>query len=124
MGGRIDMGAYESPIFAEARILPRTINLASKGKGITAFLWLPEGYNVADIDANNVLLEDEIGAETIEVYEGRQIALVRFSREEVQAILNIGEVELAITGQLSDGSVFEAKDVIIVINKGSRKSAK
>ncbi|GAJ03155.1 unnamed protein product, partial [marine sediment metagenome] len=60
IGGRIDMGAYEAPIFAEARILPRTINLASKGKWITAFLWLPEDYNVADIDPNSIFLEDEI----------------------------------------------------------------
>jgi len=124
IGGRIDMGAYESPIQAEVKILPRTINLASKGKWITAFLWLPEGYNVADIDPNSVILEDEIGVESIQVYEERRIALVRFSREELRAILSVGEVELAISGQLSDGTVFEAKDVIIVINKGSRKSAK
>ena len=126
INGRIDMGAFEySPsIPAEARIVPRTINLASKGKWITAFLWLPEGYDVADIDANSVLLEDEIGAESLEVYEERLIALVRFSREQAQAILEAGQAELTIAGQLTDGTIFEAKDVIIVINKGSRKSAK
>ncbi|HIJ53437.1 MAG TPA: hypothetical protein HPP66_09835 [Planctomycetes bacterium] len=124
VGGRIDMGPYELPLQADARIVPHTLNLSSKGKWITCYIWLPEDYNVHDIDPNSVLLEDEIGAESIEVYEGRQIALVRFSREQVQAILNIGEVELAITGQLTDGSIFEAKNVIIVINKGSRNSAK
>jgi parallel beta-helix repeat protein len=126
IGGRIDMGAYEysPPISAEVRIVPRTINLASKGNWITCYIWLPEGYNVADIDSSSVLLEDEIEPQWVWFDEEEQVAMVRFSREEVQAVLNIGEVELTITGQLTDGTVFEAKDVIIVINKGSRKSAK
>ncbi|MHC4545627.1 MAG: DUF3466 family protein, partial [Planctomycetota bacterium] len=73
IGGRIDMGAYEAPIFAEARILPRTINLASKGKWITAYIWLPEGYDVADIDPNSVFLEDEIKPEDFSVDEHKQV---------------------------------------------------
>jgi len=126
MGGRIDMGAYEysPPISAEVRIVPRAINLQSKGKWINAFLWLPEGYNITDIDAKSVLLEDEIEPQWVWFDEEEQVAMVKFSREEVQDILTIGEVGLTITVQLTDGTVFEAKDVIIVINKGSRKSAK
>ncbi|HUS72180.1 MAG TPA: choice-of-anchor Q domain-containing protein [Sedimentisphaerales bacterium] len=126
IAGRIDMGAYEysTTIPAEARIVPRTINLASQGKWIGCYIWLPEDYNVADIDPNSLLLEYEIGPEQLWVNEEKQVVMVRFSREEIQAILEAGQVELTITGQLSDGTIFEAKDVIIVINKGSRKSAK
>ncbi len=126
MGGRMDMGAYEysPPIQADVRIVPRTINLASKGKWIAAFLLLPEKYNVADIDPDSVLLGGEIEPQWVWFDEEEQVAMVRFSRQELQGILAVGEVGLTITVRLTDGTIFEAKDVIIVINKGSRKSAK
>jgi hypothetical protein len=119
--GRIDMGAYEYSPPISARILPRTINLASKGKWITCYIWLLEDYDVADIDPNGIVLEDEIEAESFRVDEQQQIAIVRFSRSEVQGILTTGEVELTITGQLTDGTVFEATDIIKVIDKGGKK---
>ncbi len=126
MGGRIDMGAYEynPTISAEVKIVPRTINLASKGKWITAFLWLPEDYNVIDIDSSSVLLEDEIEPQWVWFDEEEQVAMIMFSRGEVRDILTVGEIGLTITGRLTDGTIFEAKDVIIVIDKGSRKTAK
>jgi len=66
IGGRIDMGAFEysPPIPAEVRIVPRSINLASRGNWITCYIWLGEDYDVADIDANSVFLEGEIEAES------------------------------------------------------------
>jgi len=124
ISGRIDMGAYESPVPAEARIVPRTINLASQGKWIIVLLWLPEDYNVADIDPNSLLLEYEIGPEQLWVNEEKQVVMARFSREEIQAILIAGEVELTITGQLIDGTVFEGRDSVTVIDRGGGKSDK
>jgi len=121
IGGRIDMGAYESPIPAKASIVPRTINLASKGKWITCYIWLHEDYNVADIDPNSILLEEEIEPDEYSVDQQKQVAVLRFSRSDVQEILNVGEVELTITGQLTDGTVFEGTDVIRVIDKGGKK---
>ncbi len=123
IGGRIDMGAYEyrPPVPAEVRIVPRTINLASKGRWITSYIWLPEDYNVADIDPNSVLLEDEIQAELLRVDEEQQVAIAKFNREELRDILNVGQAELTITGQLTDGTAFEGTDTIRVINKGSKK---
>jgi len=125
IGGRIDMGAYEySPkISAEVRIVPRTVNLKSKGKWINAFLWLPESYKFIDIDSSSVLLEDEIEPQWVLFDEEEQVAMIMFNREEVQDILDVGQAELTITGRLTDGTIFEAKDVIIVIDKGGRKSA-
>jgi hypothetical protein len=123
IGSRIDMGAYEySPaIPAEVRIVPRTVNLASKGKWIACNIWLGEDYDVADIDPNSILLEGEIKAELLWVDEQQQIAIARFSRSDVQAILNVGQVELTITGQLTDGTIFEGTDVIRVIDKAGKK---
>jgi probable HAF family extracellular repeat protein/parallel beta-helix repeat protein len=123
IGGRIDMGAYELPIFAEARFVPRTINLASKGKSITCYIRLPEGYDVADIDPNSVLLEDEIKPEQFSVDEHKQVATAAFDREKVQGILNVGDIELKITCQLTDGTYFEATDIVQVTDKGSGKSS-
>jgi predicted outer membrane repeat protein len=127
IGGRIDMGAYEySPtIPAEVRIVPQTINLASKGNWITCYIWLPEQYNVADIEPNSVLLEDEIKPEEFSVDEQQQIVMARFTREDVQPILDIGDIELTITGQLANGTVFEGTDTIKVIDKaGQQKVAR
>ena len=118
--GRIDMGAYETPILAEARILPQTINLASKGNWITAYIWLPDEYDIADIDPDSVLLEDEIKAEQFSVDEQQQVATARFNREQIQIILQVGDINLKITGRLMDGTVFEAADTIKVINKAGK----
>jgi hypothetical protein len=125
MGGRIDMGAYEFTfIQAEVRITPRTINLASKSKWLTCYIWLPDDYSVADIDSNAIFLFGKIQAESVQVSEKQQVAIAEFSREEVQTILNIGEVELSIIGWLIDGTIFEGKDVIKVTNKSSGKHDK
>jgi len=124
IGGRIDMGAYETPILAEARILPRTINLASKGNWITCYIRLLEGYNVTDIEPSSVFLEKQIKAEQFSVDEHKQVATATFDRENVQSILNVGDTELVITCQLTDGTYFEATDVIKVTDKGGGKSAK
>jgi hypothetical protein len=124
IGGRIDMGAYEYvlPILANIRIIPRTISLASSGKWIATFLWLPEDYDVADIDPNSILLENEIEPERFLVNEEQQVAMVRFNQSEVQGILDAGEVELTITGQLTDKILFEATDVIKAVDGGSKNN--
>jgi predicted outer membrane repeat protein len=120
--GRIDMGAYECQctIIAEARIVPQTINLASKGKWITSYIWLPEEYDVADIEPNSIFLEDQIQPDEFSVDEQQQVARARFSRKEIRNILGIGEVELTITGQLNDRTSFEATDIIKVTDKADK----
>ena len=124
IGGRIDMGAYEysPPVLAEVRIVPHTISLGSRGKWIAAFLWLPEDYKVAVIDPNTIFLEGEIEPERFWLAEDNQVAIAKFSREEIQSILDIGEVELTITGQFREGTLFEGSDVIRVIDKGGGKN--
>ena len=122
----VDMGAYEymPSIPAEVDIEPDTLNLTSKGKWITAYTWLPEGYDVADIEPNSVFLEDVIEPERLWLTEDSQIAIAKFSREQVQVILDVGDIELTIIGRLTDGTAFEGTDIIKVIDKAGKKSAK
>jgi len=119
----VDMGAYEYwfTISAEARIVPRTINLASKGKWITCYIWLPDEYDIADIDPGSVLLERQIKAEQFSVDEQAQVATARFIREDVQAVLSIGDIELSIKGRLKDGTFFTSADTVKVIKKAGKK---
>ncbi len=123
IGGRIDMGAYEysPPIPADVDIEPDTLNLTSKGKWMTVFIRMPEDYDVNDIDPNSVYLEGAIEAERFWLAEDNRIVIARFSREDVQAILTVGEVELRITGQFTDGTLFEGTDVIKVIDRAGGK---
>jgi len=123
MGGRIDMGAYEysPPIQAEVKIVPRTINLASKGNWITCYICLSEQYNVADIEPNSIFLEGQIQPEQFSVDEQQQVATARFSRQDVPPILEAGDLNLKITGLVSDGTWFEATDTIKVIGKAGKK---
>jgi hypothetical protein len=126
IGGRIDMGAYEYifPIPVWVDIEPNNLNLTSKGKWITAFIWLPEEYNIADIEPNSVLLEGQIKSERLRLAEDEQVAIAKFSREEVQDILSVGEIGLTISGKLMDSTIFEARDTIKVIDKGEGKPVK
>ena len=120
------MGAYEytPPIPAEVDIKPKTLNLKSKGNSITCRIQLPEDYNVADIDPNTVLLEEQIPADWLRL--NGQAAMVKFSRQALQQILadleTPAEAELLVTGQLTDGTIFEGTDTITVINKGGKQN--
>jgi probable HAF family extracellular repeat protein/predicted outer membrane repeat protein len=128
-GGRIDMGVYEygAPTPAEARIIPNTIKPESKGKSITASLWPPESYNLADIDCLTVLVDYTIEPDEFFVDEQKQVVTAKFNREQVQQILiapMAEQVELKISVHLTDGTVFEGKDVIRLTHTGGPKPDK
>jgi len=124
----VDIGAYEyesvPAIEAVVKILPRTLNLQSKGRWLTCSILLPEGYDPADIEPNSVLLEEEIPAERL-VLEGETL-MVKFSRSALQQILaeldTPAEAELLVTGQLTDGTIFEGTDTITVIDKAGKQN--
>jgi hypothetical protein len=108
----------EPAIAATVDIQPDTLNLQSKGKWITCHIAFPTGANVADVNSSTILLNGQVKAEWTWVDEETQVMMVKFSRSAVQAILQPGTVELTVSGKLNDGTRFEGKDTITVINEG------
>jgi hypothetical protein len=109
-------------------IKPDTLNLKSNGKWITAYIELPESYDVADIDVSSVLLEGTIPARPRPVkvgdHDGDGIPdlKVKFDRQALIEYLDgtTGEVMLIVTGELDEGTPFEGGDTIKVIRPGKK----
>ncbi|MCK4267073.1 MAG: hypothetical protein KAX31_07305, partial [Thermoplasmata archaeon] len=100
---------------------PDVLNLDSKGKYITAYIELPAGYNVSQIDISSIRLNGilpALGKPTeIGDYDNDSIPdlMVKFHRTMVQDILAVGEeVGVTITGEVN-GTIFEGGDTIRVI---------
>lgn len=112
---------YEVPIPATVDINPNTLNLKSKGRWITCYLELPEGYDVTDIDVASMRLNGIVPAATeptgIGDYDddGRPDLMVKFDRSEVIALLSSSEdVPVTVTGYVGDDQ-FSGTDFIRVI---------
>lgn len=121
---------YIVKIPATIDIDPDTLNLKSNGAFVTAYIELPEGYDVADIDLTTVQVESAPAitdtkydfvtdpAQYLVDHDENGILehMVKFDRSEVAAILSPEDaVELTVTGELTDGTLFESSDTIRVI---------
>ncbi|NIN93253.1 DUF1565 domain-containing protein [bacterium] len=125
----VDIGAFEfqGAIEATIDIDPDTLNLGSKGTWVTAYIELPAGYNVADIDVSTLLLNDSVRAESKpssigdEDNDGIVDLMAKFDRAAVEDLLEVGEnVEITVSGSLSNGTQIEGIDIIRVIRKGKK----
>jgi len=107
---------------------PDSLNLKSNGKWITAYIELPEGYNVSDIDRATILLNDTIPVDQFWVdkplesvigdydEDGIPDLMVKFNKQDLIAILSSGEAIITITGDVN-GISFEGSDTIRVIGE-------
>jgi Tol biopolymer transport system component len=96
-----------SLIDAEINIDPDVLNLKSNGKSITAYIELPTGYDVLDIDIDTVKLEYDSSKVTASCGDIQgKILMVKFDRYQVKELLNgvKGTIELKLTGQVNDKS--------------------
>jgi hypothetical protein len=114
-------GQISKPPGTIVRIEPETLNHASKGV-FTAFITLPEGYEVADIDVSTVECEGARAAEK-GIVAGDTL-IVKFNRQDLDLkLVKPGDaVMLIVTGTLkdTDGTLFKASDTIRVIDKGGK----
>ncbi len=109
------------PIEVELYITPRTLNLDSKGRWITAHIEFPEAYFAQEVDISSILLQDEIPAEpdkwAIEDCDNDGIGelMVKFCRAAFQEVMPQGErVPVTLTGIIR-GREFAGEDTIRTI---------
>jgi hypothetical protein len=105
---------------ATVNISPDPLILRRKGGSVTAYIALPEGYNVNDIDIFTVRLNGEVQAKLhptkVGDYDSDGIPdlMVKFVKKEVIPLLSAGENTLTMTGEVS-GEIFEGSDTITAI---------
>ncbi|RLG54409.1 MAG: hypothetical protein DRN95_08725, partial [Candidatus Hydrothermarchaeota archaeon] len=114
------------PVNATVDVNPKALNLRSWGKWITAYVELPEGYDVADIDVSTIMLNGTVPVDLcapilIGDYDNDSIPdlMVSFNGTLVSSyILSsgvvFGNVTLTLTGQLYNRTFFEGSDIILV----------
>lgn len=114
-------------------INPDSLNLKSKGKWITCYIELPEGYDVRDIDATTVLLEGilppildpKYGFVTSEDSylmdhdkDGIEERMLKFDRAVLEDIVHPApKYELTVTGYTYSGIALEGVDSIRIFLK-------
>jgi len=121
----------EEPLPATVDVDPNSLNLKSNGEWITAYIELPEGYNVSDIDVpimqiNGAILVDSSAPTKIGDYDldGVPDLMVKFDRASVIEWLGTIDysedtgksylITFTITGEVLD-IAFEGSDTIRVI---------
>jgi len=125
------MKPWTPSINATVDIIPNTLNMRGKLQYVTAYIELPEGYNVSDINVSSILLNNTIPVDpnapiAIGDYDNDTIPdlMVKFNGTEViEYILNninvtklVEErfltITLTLTGKLNDGTQFQGSDTI------------
>lgn len=118
------------PIKAVVDVNPLTLNLQSSGKWTTAYIELPEGHDVANINVTTIKLNGTVSAElkptAIGDYDNDAIPdlMVKFDRAKVaeyilNSVIMTGKsvtVTLTINGKLNDGTTFQGSGAIRIIS--------
>jgi len=130
-------GSLEGSIPATVDIHPDPLHLKSEGRPVTAYIELPQGYDVGNIDVSTVRLclgqvtacPDDASAPAQEHpggvgdHDGDTIPdrMVKFDRRELVELLDgqTGDVTMSVTGTLTPpGEPFAGSDTIQVIDRG------
>ncbi len=99
---------------------PNTLNLNSKIKWVTAYIELPEDYDISNIDVSTVNLWYEgnsVPAEWGDIQDST--LMVKFNGKAVQDLFTgpVDATTVAVSGELQDGTPFGDNDTIRVIKK-------
>jgi hypothetical protein len=137
--GSFDVIAYlpDSAITATVDLKPNKLVLRNRGRYITAFIELGEGYDAREIKRSSVMITEVNGF----VLKGEIQAIrrsrigdrdedgvldlkVKFSRRKLVPLLSVGANELTIIGVLNDGTAFEGFGEITAKAKKPKKQCK
>jgi len=131
-------------IVVDFDIAADVLNLRSKGKWITAYIQLPEGYDPSNINASTITLNGTIppvldpkydfvtkSSEYLVDHNNDSILerMVKFDRATLESWIyqNVGmqhEISLTITGELTDGTLFDGTDTINVLWQGHKSPSR
>ena len=128
---------YELPVNVHVRYCPRTLNLRSRGRWITAIIKLPKGCKAKDVNVSSIKLNGTIPADLkrhLVLDKGRShllilkfdrravIELVKNSLEQIGCNKRFVKVSLTITGNFLDGLPFYGTNRIRIHNWGSQNN--
>jgi hypothetical protein len=109
---------YDVPVPATADIHPKTLNFKSRGRWITCYIELPEGFDIADIDIASVRLDGVVSAVPWPIgigdedEDGVPDLMVKFNRSNIMSIYAPDDnICLSVTGIVGDQE-FEGTDCI------------
>ncbi|MHC4535459.1 MAG: TolB family protein [Planctomycetota bacterium] len=103
------------PVEMSFRIMPRSLNLKSRGRWVTCTLRLPKDISAAGIDPDSILLQGSIPPDWMKVSTRYNKILLKFSRSAFQALLSPGPaVEVTLTCTAADGTPIVCTDKIKV----------
>ncbi|MGC8895631.1 MAG: DUF4114 domain-containing protein [Candidatus Bathyarchaeia archaeon] len=118
-----------TPVNVWVHYCPRTLNLKSRGRWITAIVKVPKEYDVTDIDISSILLNGTVPADQrhYKICECYNLIVLKFNRtaviELIKASLNETvcakksvKVSLTLIGKFLDGTPFQGTDKIRVIH--------
>lgn len=118
------------PVPATIDVKPNTLNKASQSgeNAVTAYLEIPD-YDINLIDRYTVTMSTSKGIVSAQLSptgtgdydnDGLPDIMVKFDRQAISAIIDMGDkVKITINGKI-DGAIFEGSDAIRVIHQGKK----
>jgi tetratricopeptide (TPR) repeat protein len=108
-----DNPPFHVKVDADITIKPETLDLANEGI-FTAFIKLPEGYDVNDIDLNTVYCEGALAIRGLISESDTDTYIVEFSIHDLVYLPVGNAVMLTVTGELADGTLFEGSTTVFL----------
>jgi hypothetical protein len=123
---------------AQVNIKPETLNLKSKGRWITSYITLPDGFDVEDIDLDIIVItkinqdwlypplmsDQDFGGEVGD-YNNDMVPdlTIKFDRQELlNQSVPLGEIAITIGGMMTTGDFFGGTAMIYTIQSDLEKS--